>query len=171
MENVFSPASKDRPIETSITDGLPSAQLGDRATGLPDLRAIAAPKRPIWLSTLLSVVCHAMVLAVPILVLLVVVPKFKKVFEDFAIKLPWVSEIAIDLSDWMLDFWFIVPFALAPLLVSDLAVLYLLRRQENTRVLARLWFYLIMLFVLAGCGALVVALFLPLIELMELLSQ
>ena len=171
MDNAYSSASRGQPTETSITQGLPPSRVDDKEGELPDLRAKSPQQRSGLLGTALLDFSHALLGAVQIFVLLSVVPRFKRTFADFGMKLPWVTEILIDISDVVVDFWFLLPLALAPLLVSDFAALYLLRRQEKTRVWARIWFYSILLLLLAGGGVIAIAIFLPLIELMEGLSR
>ncbi len=38
-----------------------------------------------------------------------VVPKFKKIFEDFGLKLPQATQILIDTSVWFADYWWCLP--------------------------------------------------------------
>jgi type II secretory pathway component PulF len=170
MDQSYS-AEKNRPVETSITDAMSAARSTDAR--IPDLTAIAAGERSKWntAAILIMLTIHALFVAAMIFILIAVVPRFKKTFADFGMKMPIGTEVLIDISDWMVAFWYLVPLALAPLLVADGAALYLLRRHDRTRILARVWFILILLLLMASCGAMVGAIFQPHMELMEGLSK
>src|SRR5436190_21706238 len=42
-------------------------------------------------------------------IMVAIIPKFKKIFADFQMKLPWATEMLIAISDWFVDFWYVVP--------------------------------------------------------------
>jgi type IV pilus assembly protein PilC len=42
-------------------------------------------------------------------IMIAIIPKFKKIFEDFQMKLPWATEVLISVSDWFVDYWYAVP--------------------------------------------------------------
>jgi type IV pilus assembly protein PilC len=42
-------------------------------------------------------------------IMIAIIPKFKKIFEDFNMKLPWATEMLIAVSDWFSEFWYVVP--------------------------------------------------------------
>jgi type IV pilus assembly protein PilC len=42
-------------------------------------------------------------------IMIAIIPKFKKIFEDFGMKLPWLTEMLIDISDWFCNYWYAVP--------------------------------------------------------------
>ncbi|MBY0524928.1 MAG: hypothetical protein K2R98_16100 [Gemmataceae bacterium] len=99
------------------------------------------------------------------------VPRHKKFFADFGMKLPAAAELFIDLSDAMQEAWIVVPFLLGMALVLDAAVMYGLRRSPATRLLAWLWF---MLVILLAQGMLLftwLALWAPISELLEAFSR
>jgi type IV pilus assembly protein PilC len=38
-----------------------------------------------------------------------IIPKFKKIFDDFQMKLPWATEMLIKTSMWFADYWWVLP--------------------------------------------------------------
>jgi type IV pilus assembly protein PilC len=42
-------------------------------------------------------------------IMIAIIPKFKKIFDDFQMKLPWATQVLIDVSEWFCDFWYVVP--------------------------------------------------------------
>jgi hypothetical protein len=145
----------------------PLAPLQPRA--VPNLRQ--DPSAGLLSATILSVFFHALMWLPFLLCLLLVVPKFKKIFEDFQMKLPLATETLITLSDIALGLWFFLPLPLMLLLALDGAIVYALRRRSSTAILAWLWSALWLMAAMAAMGVVVVALFQPLLLLMEGLSK
>lgn len=60
-----------------------------------------------------AMVYPTVVISVAVLILMfimiAIIPKFKKIFQDFGMKLPWATEMLIDVSDWFVDYWYVVP--------------------------------------------------------------
>jgi type IV pilus assembly protein PilC len=60
-----------------------------------------------------AMVYPTVVITVAILILMfimiAIIPKFKKIFDDFQMKLPWATEALIAVSDWFVEFWYVVP--------------------------------------------------------------
>jgi hypothetical protein len=104
-----------------------------------------------------------------VIALLSFVPKHKKTFADFGMKLPWLTEIMIDLSDEFVELFPVLPLIGLAFMGLDAWLLYALRRKSRT--LSWLWF----LFVLLVCGfsffVTWMAVWLPITELMEGLSR
>src|SRR5579871_345557 len=38
-----------------------------------------------------------------------IIPKFKKIFDDFGMRLPWATEMLIKTSMWFADYWWVIP--------------------------------------------------------------
>jgi len=38
-----------------------------------------------------------------------IIPKFKKIFDEFGMKLPWATQVLIDTSNWFAEFWWTLP--------------------------------------------------------------
>jgi type IV pilus assembly protein PilC len=58
-----------------------------------------------------------------------IIPKFKKIFEEFGLSLPQATKILIDISDWVASYWYVIP--LFPLGVYLLIKLIRLTRAGN----------------------------------------
>jgi type IV pilus assembly protein PilC len=60
-----------------------------------------------------AMVYPTVVITVAVLILMfimiAIIPKFKKIFADFGMKLPWATEVLIDVSDWFAEYWYVVP--------------------------------------------------------------
>jgi hypothetical protein len=157
-------------LETGITRS-PAPVLDDNDVSIKhDEASLRDLRRSAWGITLVRLAVHGLFFAVVGAGLLTAVSRFRKVFEDFQMKLPLISEVVISIGDAVLQFVFLVPPALVVLLAVDGAILYWLQ-YGGQRGLARTWFYLVFLFVFALVAVAVVALFMPLIELMEGLSK
>jgi type IV pilus assembly protein PilC len=55
--------------------------------------------------------CVVILVAVLILcfIMIYIIPKFKKIFADFDMKLPWLTETLIQVSDWVAMYWYVIP--------------------------------------------------------------
>jgi type IV pilus assembly protein PilC len=55
--------------------------------------------------------CVVITVAVLILsfIMIFIIPKFEKIFEDFKMKLPWLTEMLIAVSRWFVKYWYVVP--------------------------------------------------------------
>jgi type IV pilus assembly protein PilC len=55
--------------------------------------------------------CVVIMVAVGILtfIMVAIIPKFKKIFDDFQMKLPWATEVLIATSMWFADYWWVLP--------------------------------------------------------------
>ena len=38
-----------------------------------------------------------------------IIPKFKEIFADFGVELPKITEVLIDMSDWVVNYWWLIP--------------------------------------------------------------
>ena len=41
-------------------------------------------------------------------IMIFIIPKFKKIFEDFGTDLPVMTQVLIDMSDWMMSYWYML---------------------------------------------------------------
>jgi type IV pilus assembly protein PilC len=55
--------------------------------------------------------CVVITVAVAILsfIMIFIIPKFEKIFADFKLKLPWITEALINVSRWFVKYWYILP--------------------------------------------------------------
>ena len=42
-------------------------------------------------------------------IMLVIIPKFEKIFKDFNMKLPWITEALMSTSRWFGNYWYVLP--------------------------------------------------------------
>jgi type IV pilus assembly protein PilC len=42
-------------------------------------------------------------------IMIFIIPKFEKIFADFKMKLPWITQMLIDTSRWFVRYWYILP--------------------------------------------------------------
>jgi type IV pilus assembly protein PilC len=60
-----------------------------------------------------AMVYPIVVVAVAVLILtgimVFIIPKFEKIFSDFKLKLPWITQALIDTSRWFGRYWYIIP--------------------------------------------------------------
>ncbi|MCZ2343289.1 MAG: type II secretion system F family protein [Bacteroidales bacterium] len=42
-------------------------------------------------------------------IMVMIIPKFKKIFDEFGLQLPWATQTLIKISDWMVNYWYFVP--------------------------------------------------------------
>lgn len=61
--------------------------------------------------------CVVVFVAVSILsfIMIFIIPKFEKIFADFRMKLPWLTEMLIGVSRWFVKYWYVLP--LFPVLI------------------------------------------------------
>jgi type IV pilus assembly protein PilC len=70
-------------------------------------------------------------------IMIFIIPKFEKIFTEFKLKLPWITEALINTSRWVGKYWYILP--LIPLAIWLLFKLIRLNRYGN---FALDWLYL-----------------------------
>jgi type IV pilus assembly protein PilC len=42
-------------------------------------------------------------------IMIFIIPKFEKIFTEFKLKLPWMTQTLIDTSRWFVRFWYVIP--------------------------------------------------------------
>ena len=42
-------------------------------------------------------------------IMVYIIPKFEKIFADFQMKLPWLTEELMEVSHWFADYWYVLP--------------------------------------------------------------
>ncbi len=66
-------------------------------------------KRKIIGAMVYPVVVITVAVGILLFIMIYIIPKFKKIFADFNMKLPWATETLIDVSDWCMKYWYIIP--------------------------------------------------------------
>jgi type IV pilus assembly protein PilC len=62
-------------------------------------------------------------------IMVAIIPKFKKIFDEFGLTLPWATQTLIRISGWMSDFWWTLP--LFPMTLYFLMKLMRMTRSGN----------------------------------------
>lgn len=62
-------------------------------------------------------------------IMVAIIPKFKKIFDEFGLTLPWATQTLIKISVWMSEFWWTIP--LFPATLYFLAKLLRMTRAGN----------------------------------------
>jgi type IV pilus assembly protein PilC len=60
-------------------------------------------------------------------ILIFIIPKFEKIFGDFKLKLPWITMALMEMSRWMVKYWYVIP--LVPVFI--VLVLKLIRLSKS----------------------------------------
>ncbi|HYT93342.1 MAG TPA: type II secretion system F family protein [Gemmataceae bacterium] len=42
-------------------------------------------------------------------IMIFIIPKFEKIFKDFGLRLPWITQTLIDTSRWFVKYWYVLP--------------------------------------------------------------
>jgi type IV pilus assembly protein PilC len=66
-------------------------------------------KRKIIGAMVYPVVVILVAIAILMFIMIAIIPKFQKIFEDFKLKLPWATEVLIETSKWFVKYWYVVP--------------------------------------------------------------
>jgi type II secretory pathway component PulF len=120
------------------------------------------PGTLVWLAVLLSLYLTRGVL------LLLVVPRSKKQYDDFNLQLPWMSKVLVQWSDWWCKYWYFAsPLSLMLLAGGVIAGRHLFRRTWPGNVYATVWLFALVVWF----GFATVALSLPQLKLMEGVSK
>jgi type IV pilus assembly protein PilC len=51
----------------------------------------------------------AVAMSILTFIMIFIIPKFEKIFMDFKIKLPWITEALISTSRWFVKYWYVLP--------------------------------------------------------------
>src|SRR5262245_10762424 len=104
-------------------------------------------------SLAITVVCLVLALAFSLSCLglsVFVVPGYEKTFLDFRMRIPWHAELTIDISRWLVNYWYVVVIMLLPLFAGVGFVVYFLRHHTNARVVSWILCFGIILIPLAA---------------------
>src|SRR5262249_22719854 len=77
-----------------------------------------------------------------LLVMVFVVPAQKKTFDDFGLKVPWVTQVVVDMSMLFSDLWWVFfPLFVAGAIVAALVTFFV--HRTNSSALLALWLLLL----------------------------
>jgi type IV pilus assembly protein PilC len=66
-------------------------------------------KRKITGAMVYPVVVILVAVAILTFIMIYIIPKFDKIFRDFQMKLPWMTEVLINTSRWFGEYWYVLP--------------------------------------------------------------
>jgi type IV pilus assembly protein PilC len=66
-------------------------------------------KRKITGAMVYPVVVILVAVSILTFIMLFIIPKFEKIFKDFNMKLPWLTQMLIDTSRWFGNYWYVLP--------------------------------------------------------------
>jgi type IV pilus assembly protein PilC len=66
-------------------------------------------KRKITGAMVYPVVVILVAVAILTFIMLFIIPKFEKIFKDFNMKLPWLTQALMDTSRWFGNYWYVLP--------------------------------------------------------------
>ncbi|MEW4488587.1 type II secretion system F family protein [Thalassoglobus sp. JC818] len=86
---------------------------------------------PVISTMIYSWVVILVTLMVNLFVMMFIVPKFKVIFEDFGVELPVATQHLMQISDWLLNYWYLAsPLMIAPFLLP-LGVLWMFNESSD----------------------------------------
>jgi hypothetical protein len=123
--------------------------------------------------TIIATVIHAVLALVLFLSLLFWIPRHEKMFKEFNMTLPTITNLLMAVSRWMGEFCYVVIFPVGLLFAGDAWILSLLRRSPRSRRLGLdwCWFIIVTLLLLLAGGTTAIAIWVPYIKLMEGLKK
>ena len=121
-------------------------------------------------ATIIWVIVHSVLWLILMVNAYFVIPRFKKIFMDFGVELPGPTLLILTVSDWIVDFFYLLPFILGLAILVDGAVTYALCQPGGSPGLRRAW--LAYMFALPACVLVftIIALSTPLAKLATELS-
>jgi type II secretory pathway component PulF len=73
-----------------------------------------------------------------------VVPKFLREFREYGMTLPSSTQIVIDVSMWVADYWWIAGPLMLPVIAFAALITYLVRHRTDNRPLMAIWTLLLL---------------------------
>src|SRR5690349_1912178 len=95
------------------------------------------PPRTIF--TIAVVAAAAVLWTVVLALFLFLVPAFERIFVDFQLQVPYITERVIDVSRWCTHYLLIIPIELLVIVAGVAGSTWLLRHVLRQRWLAHLW--------------------------------
>jgi type II secretory pathway component PulF len=117
-----------------------------------------------------GVVVPVVLWAAVIATLLIVIPRYKKRYQELGLNLPYNTEVAINAADWVNNYWYVALIWLLIFLPSATLIAVAVGRRSG-RVLTWLWCAFMIALPLLASALLVFAIFLAEARLLEALKQ
>jgi hypothetical protein len=163
----MAPSDQIQPTPPSRPDAY-----GDDAGPYPS-RAIDERRRgegPSLLFAAIVVVVQVFLLGATLVGTMIVAARCERVFREFNMKLDDVTQLALGVSRWLSNYWYVLIIFLVPCFLVDGGILYLLHRFPRNRGWSYLWAASILLLILAFAGCMSAVLYPPYSKLMDRLS-
>jgi len=111
------------------------------------------PAGPSLFFAVVFALVHAAVLAASVAVTMIVGPRYEKLFRDLGLKLDPLTQLALGVTRWLYNYWYVLVIFMMPCLVADAAILFFLHRSPRARRWSYVWAVgIILLLVLTfGC--------------------
>jgi type II secretory pathway component PulF len=103
--------------------------------------------------------------------LIVSVPGYARTFQDFRMRLPWMTEMAVAASRYAWRFWFLVPLVFIIGFGLVAGVTYLIRHRSGNRWLNVVWVLVLIGVPFVANVALLAALWIPFRDLHQGLAK
>lgn len=100
-----------------------------------------------------------------------IVPGYEQTFADFRMRVPLVTEWAINLSRWLTTFWFLTVPAWTAVVVGLPVLTWFIRHEARSRSLGWLWSMAVILLPLTLIGLFWASCHLPFLRLLEALER
>jgi type II secretory pathway component PulF len=130
-----------------------------------------APRTPSLLVTAVLIALPVLLWGIVLWVLLGVVPRFERSFQEFRLKLPASAEATVSVSRWMVKYWYVVVLMLLPGLGAVGAVTWMLRHLVVRRWPWMVWAAAQIMLPLAVVAFAWLSVWFPYVELLEGLSS
>jgi type II secretory pathway component PulF len=117
------------------------------------------------------VLVHASLWITLSLIMILVVPGYTSRFKNFDMQLPSLTESVLAVSNWFVDYFWILPFAFIPLLALDGMLVFRWYQQPSTRKLSYLWSGLMIALPVLASVVVVIGLRLAVVKFEEGLSR
>src|SRR5205807_2759018 len=66
-------------------------------------------KRRITGAMVYPIVVISVAVSILSFIMIFIIPKFEKIFADFKLKLPWITQMLMDTSRWFVKYWYVLP--------------------------------------------------------------
>jgi len=100
-------------------------------------------------ATIIWVIVHGVLWLILMMFAYFIIPRFKKILMDFGVELPGTTLLILIASDWIVDYFYFLPFVLAVPVLADATVTYMLHQQWSSPGLRRAW--LVFMIALPAC--------------------
>ncbi len=134
-----------------------------KSPAVPPLRTSAA-------TVAIGVAIHGILWFLLFVVMLIVVPRYERLFSDFKMKLPDLTVRVLAASAWCRQYWYVVALIAVPLLSGDGILLFLIGRSPH-RWPGRIWLGLWIALPLLAGALVALSIMMPLAQLQEGLSS